>query len=79
MLRRLLDYRILIPLALFLGLAPIYPEPHLVGKLRLLATGELKRPVDIFDLFWHAWPLALLGFRIGRGLGRRLGNGGNES
>jgi hypothetical protein len=74
MLRRVLDYRILIPLAIFLGLAPLHPEPHLVGKLRLLASGELKRPVDIFDLMWHAWPLTLLGFRIGRDLGRALGN-----
>ncbi len=79
MLHKLLDYRILIPLAVFLGFGPFYPEPHLVGKFRLLAAGQLTRPVDIFDLFWHAWPLALLGFRIGRDLGRRLGNKGGAS
>ena len=76
---RLLDYRILVPLALFLGLAPFRPEPHLVGKFRMLGAGTLHRPLDIFDLFWHAWPIALLGFRLGRDLGRRLVmNGGGE-
>jgi hypothetical protein len=78
-MRRLLDYRILVPLAIFLGLAPFWPEPHLVGKFRMLASGTLRRPLDIFDLVWHAWPLALLGFRVGRDLGRRLRQrGGGE-
>jgi hypothetical protein len=57
---KLLEYRYLIPLTLFLGLAPFYPQPHIVEKVRMLAAGTLRRPVDVFDLFWHAWPLALL-------------------
>ncbi len=60
----ILDYRFLIPIALLLGLAPFYPQPHIVEKIRMLMAGTLKRPIDIFDLFWHAWPFALLLYRI---------------
>ncbi len=78
MLRKFLAYRVLVPLAIILGLAPIVPEPHLAGKLRMLASGTLRRPIDIFDLFWHAWPLFLLGFRVGRDLGLKLAQRGEE-
>ena len=47
---------ILIFLCLFLGLAPMVPEPHIVEKLRMLYHGELHRPIDIFDLIMHATP-----------------------
>lgn len=68
MLKAILDYRILIPLVLILGLAPFNP-PHIVEKLRMLANGTLRRPLDIFDLFWHAWPFLLLLYKVGRDLG----------
>ena len=64
MMTNILDYRFLIPIALLLGLAPFYPQPHIVEKLRMLMAGTLRRPIDIFDLFWHAWPFALLLYRI---------------
>ena len=64
MVTNILDYRFLIPIALLLGLAPFYPQPHIVEKIRMLMAGTLKRPIDIFDLFWHAWPFALLLYRI---------------
>ncbi len=52
---------ILVVLALFLGLAPFQPEPHLWEKLKMLAAGTLSRPIDIFDLFLHAsFPLLLV-------------------
>jgi len=63
-MNKLLDYRYLVPLALFFGLAPFFPQPHLVEKLGMLASGTLSRPVDIFDLCWHVWPLVLLGYRV---------------
>jgi hypothetical protein len=66
----LLDYRLLVPVALLLGLAPFYPRPHIVEKLRMLMAGTLKRPIDIFDLCWHAWPFGLLAVRIVRDLAR---------
>ena len=60
----MLDYKFLIPLALLLGLAPFFPQPHLVEKLRMLVGGTLRKPIDIFDLFWHAWPIILLAYRV---------------
>jgi hypothetical protein len=60
----LLDYKILIPLVLLLGFAPFFPQPHIVEKLSMLFSGTLRKPIDIFDLFWHAWPFALLAYRI---------------
>lgn len=50
--------------ALLLGLAPFVPEPHLVEKIRLLLAGNLVRPVDIFDIFWHSWPLLWIMLRM---------------
>ena len=63
-MNNLLDYKFLIPVALLLGFAPFYPQPHIVEKLRMLMVGTLKKPIDIFDLFWHAWPFLLLAYRI---------------
>ncbi len=55
-----LPWSTLIMAALLLGLAPFTPEPHLLEKLKMLAAGELKRPIDIFDLLMHGAPLLLL-------------------
>lgn len=57
---------VLILAALTLGLAPFAPEPHVWEKLRLLAAGELVRPIDIFDLILHATPWLLLAWKLGR-------------
>ncbi len=65
-MKELLDYKFLIPIALFLGFAPFFPQPHIVEKIRMLMAGTLKRPIDIFDLFWHAWPFALLAYKVVR-------------
>lgn len=43
-----------------MGLAPFYPMPHLLEKLLLLKNGQLTKPVDIFDLFFHLIPALLL-------------------
>lgn len=56
-----IPWSLLILGSLTLGLAPFFPEPHLVEKLGMLARGELVRPIDIFDLLLHAaFPLLLL-------------------
>lgn len=52
--------------ALTLGLAPFAPEPHIVEKLRMLAQGTLKRPLDIFDLLMHAAPFLLVFAKLAR-------------
>ncbi len=46
--------------ALFLGLAPFTPEPHLWQKINMLFDASLTKPIDIFDLFMHGTPLVLL-------------------
>lgn len=56
----------LVVLALWMAVAPITPEPHLIEKLRMLGQGTLSRPLDIFDLFIHAMPLVLLAQRLWR-------------
>tara|TARA_R110000868_G_scaffold136010_1_gene348743 strand:+ start:286 stop:522 length:237 start_codon:yes stop_codon:yes gene_type:complete len=52
--------------ALFLGGAPFSPEPHLVEKLRMLSEGDLRAPMDWFDLVMHGFLPALLLVRLGR-------------
>jgi hypothetical protein len=64
-----LPIAVLVIAALTLGLAPFVPEPHLWEKLKLLASGDLVRAIDIFDLLLHAAPWVLLGIRLVR-LGR---------
>jgi hypothetical protein len=56
--------RVLLPVAVFLALAPFSPEPHLWQKLKMLMDGALVKPVDIFDLFLHGIPLVLLVMKI---------------
>jgi hypothetical protein len=52
--------------SLTLGLAPFVPEPHLIEKLRMLVSGELSRPIDMFDLVMHAAPWVLLLLKLYR-------------
>jgi len=71
MMKHLLSYKLLLPLAIILAIMPPN-NPHLLEKTQMLMVGTLQRPIDIFDLAWHAWPLVLLGIKVGRDLGRRL-------
>jgi len=50
--------------AIFMALAPFSPEPHLLEKSRMLINGELSKPIDIFDLFWHSFLIVLLAIRL---------------
>ena len=50
--------------AIFLTLAPFYPQPHLLEKIQMLFNGELSKPIDIFDLFWHSTGLVLVGLKL---------------
>jgi hypothetical protein len=52
--------------ALTLGLAPFLPEPHIWEKLKMLAAGTLTRPLDMFDLAFHALPWLLLAAKLAR-------------
>lgn len=66
-----IPYSVLLPLAVFLTLAPFAPEPHLWEKLKMLLAGTLVKPIDIFDLFLHGTPLVVLILKLLRETARR--------
>lgn len=58
-------------LAVLAGLMAMAPwpageMPHLVQKIQMLMDGNLTRPIDIFDLFAHGFPLVLLAVKAVR-------------
>ena len=55
-----IPYKIIIPLAVWMLLAPFRPMPHALEKLNMLLNGTLTKPVDIFDLFFHLSPALIL-------------------
>jgi len=57
-----LPWSVVIILCLTLGLAPFYP-PHLFEKIMMLVKGQLKKPIDWFDLILHGSPWILLIFK----------------
>ncbi|MEN8256525.1 MAG: RND transporter [Thermodesulfobacteriota bacterium] len=57
-----LDWPLLVVLFLTIGLAPFTP-PHLVEKIRMLSQGTLEKPVDWFDLIFHASPWLFLAIK----------------
>ncbi|MCX7999153.1 MAG: hypothetical protein N3A69_09430 [Leptospiraceae bacterium] len=61
-----ISYPLLVVSAILLGLAPFYPMPHLVEKILMLKDGNLKKPIDIFDLFMHSAPFIILALKIWR-------------
>jgi hypothetical protein len=63
-----ITYSTLIPISLIIGLAPFYPKPHLFEKLQMLKDGNLKKPLDIFDLLYHLTPITILAFKVFRGI-----------
>lgn len=61
-----IPFYLLIPIAAWMAIAPITPEPHLVEKRRMLSQGTLTRPIDVFDLLWHTAPMVLLALKAWR-------------
>ncbi len=61
-----IPYPLLIGFTVLMAQAPFVPEPHLLDKLRMRADGSLTKPIDIFDLFWHLLPAALLLLKLQR-------------
>jgi hypothetical protein len=68
-----IPWSVLLLAAILLGTAPLRPEPHLWQKLKLLASGTLVRPIDVFDLAMHGAPIALLALKLGRAATLRRG------
>jgi len=59
-----IPWTFLLPVAVFLGLVPFQPEPHLMEKLRMLVNNQLIAPIDIFDLLIHGAPLLLVAGKL---------------
>jgi len=64
-----IPYSLLILVSVFMLLAPFWPMPHVVEKLLMLKNGNLKRPLDIFDLFYHTLPTIILFIKLFRDYG----------
>ena len=61
-----IPFPLIIILALFMIGAPFVPEPHLLQKMRMLSEGNLTKPLDIFDVFWHLLPTIILIIKLVR-------------
>ena len=59
-----LPWSLILIACLTLGLAPFVPEPHLWEKLKMLVSGTLVKPIDIFDLLMHAAPFLIAGLKL---------------
>ncbi|MEZ4950864.1 MAG: hypothetical protein R2769_06250 [Saprospiraceae bacterium] len=48
-----------------LGLAPFFPEPHIIGKVKWILGGAVgMKPIDWFDTLMHGAPFLLLIYAI---------------
>ncbi len=55
------DWKLLLLLCFTLGLAPFFPEPHLWGKMKWIAGGNIgMKPLDWLDALFHSLPWLLL-------------------
>jgi len=59
-----IPYSILIVFTILMLLVPLKPMPHVIEKILMLKNGTLHRPIDIFDLFFHLFPLILLILKV---------------
>jgi hypothetical protein len=67
-----ISYSTLIVATILLGLAPFVPMPHSIEKILLLKDGDLTKPIDIFDLFYHFSPVILIALKYSRIVKRNL-------
>ena len=58
-----INWSILIVAYATIGLASLFPEPHVRGKLRMLVQGNLMRAID---LLMHGTPRVLVMIKICR-------------
>ncbi|MDO6605052.1 hypothetical protein [Arenibacter palladensis] len=55
------NWKIVLLLCLILGLAPYFPEPHILGKVKWILGGAAgMKPMDWFDVVLHGFPFVLL-------------------
>jgi hypothetical protein len=49
---------------LTLGLAPFFPQPHIIEKVRWLIEGRPFRRIDILDFLFHGAPWLWLAWTL---------------
>ncbi len=55
------NWKLVILLCLTLGLAPFFPEPHFLSKIKwILGGAHGMQLLDWFDVLLHGFPFALL-------------------
>lgn len=55
------NWKIVLILCLTLGLAPFFPEPHIVGKIQWISGGANgMQMMDWLDVLLHGFPWILL-------------------
>lgn len=55
------NWKLILLLCLTLGLAPYFPEPHILGKFRwILGGAKGMELMDWFDILLHGLPWLLL-------------------
>ena len=59
-----INWPILLVACATIGLAPLFPEPHVWEKLRMLVQGNLTLAIDWFDLLMHGTPWVLMVLKI---------------
>jgi hypothetical protein len=73
-------YTLAIIACLTLGLAPFFPEPHIVGKVRwVLGGAEGMKALDYFDLAMHGAPFLFLLYLGLHDLGRIIKRGAENT
>ena len=65
-----INWPILIVACATIGLAPLFPEPHVWEKLRMMVQGNLILAIDWFDLVMHGTPWVLVVLKIWGTFGR---------
>ncbi len=59
-----IPYPLVIIAAIFMSLAPLTGEPHLLEKIKMLLDLTLSKPIDIFDLVLHSTPNIILILKV---------------
>jgi len=57
------SWAILALFAVVMTFAPLGYTPHLVEKWQMFKEGTLKKPIDIFDVFFHLSPYFLMAIK----------------
>ena len=71
-----INWPILIVTCATIGFAPLFPEPHVWEKLRMMVQGNLIRAIDWFDLLMHGTPWVLVVLKIWGTFGGRADDKG---